>query len=61
MSLTFEEREACRHAPCTLGMPHGYGRPERGSCPIGAVAVMRGAVFWLGPDGEYHTEIGEKG
>jgi hypothetical protein len=51
--LTPVERHAARTAPFRLGLGHGYGTPAVGLCPIGAVAVLRGAVLWVGPDGEY--------
>ena len=45
--LTDAEKEACRNATFTKGRHHGYGSPEEGMCPIGAVAVLRGAVPYL--------------
>ncbi len=51
--LTDAEKAAARTAPFRLGVGHGYGTPAVGYCPIGAVAVLRGAVLAVGPDGEY--------
>lgn len=51
--LTPTEKALCRAARFTKGIGHGYGTPEDGYCPIGAVAVHRGAALEVGPDGEY--------
>ena len=53
--LTDTEKHACRMASFRKGLGHGYGSPAEGYCPIGAVAVLRGAVMEinLDLDGEY--------
>ena len=53
MPLTDAEKQACCTATFTKGRGHGYGTPEDGYCPIGAVYTMRGGTLSLGPNGEY--------
>lgn len=53
--LTDAEKEACRNATFTKGRGHGYGTPEEGLCPIGAVAVLRGATPYLYSGMEEYT------
>ena len=54
--LTAAEKDACRTAPFRKGLGHGYGSPTEGYCPVGAVAVLRGAVMETDPlTGEYKS------
>jgi hypothetical protein len=61
--LTEDEKQACRAAPFLKGVGHGYGTPTEGLCPIGTVAVLRGAVprLYKGRDEYTFLEEGKEG
>ena len=62
--LTDGEKHACRTALFRKGLGHGYGSSANGYCPIGAVAVLRGAVMEINAKGEFtrlHAEQGLDG